>query len=172
MKPLPARPKNRALLVASTALGRHAARAAIALEDLELVEVCVRGGGLEAALRRRRIDRVVIELTPDRPELLAEVLGARARAGRPEVPLCAFSVGDASEVTAVVEALTGLGPEEAASALRVWAADLGTLAPSLGAASLARLSAHDAPPAPESHHSYRDLTVIDVDGHDTIVEVA
>lgn len=172
MKPLPCRARNRALLVASTALGRHAARAGIALEDLELVEVCVRGGGLEAALRRRRIDRVVIELTPDRPELLAEVLGARARAGRSEVPLCVFSVGDASEVAAVLEALTGLGPWEATAALRVWCADLGTLATTLGAASLARVSAPDAPPPPESHHSYGDLTILEVGGHDTVVEVA
>ena len=172
MKPLPLRRRNKALLVASTALGRHAARAAVSLEDLELIEVCVRGGGLEQGLRRRRVDRVVIELTPEHPELLPEVLGARARAGRSDVPVLLFGIGepgDGLEIAAAIEQLTGLSPWDATAVLRLWVADLGTIAQVIGESSLARLA---APPPPESHHSYGGATEVDPNAHDTVVEVA
>lgn len=158
----------------ATALGRYAARAAVAVEDLDLVEVCLRDG-LDKGLRRRRVDRIVIELTEGRPELVAEVLGARARAGRPDVPIVLFSLGEPGEgpdLVARIEALTGLDQREAEGSLRLFVADLGTLATALASSSPARLSGVEGGDGPDSHRSYSAPTVLERRTPDTVVEVA
>ncbi len=171
----PPRPRRRnALLVASTTLGRYAACAAVSMQDLDLVEVCVRGG-LEQGLHRRRVDRIVIELTSKRPALLPEVLGARARAGRPDVPIVLFGVEEADdglEIPAAIESLTGLTPWDAESVLQVWVADLGTLATVLAAAGRSRHAGRDTDACRDSHHSFGTAEIDARHPRDTLVEVA